>query len=107
MDKLYHSIGEVAAMLGVRPSALRYYEERFPELRPGKNSRGERRYTEHDIELLRRIVDLSRQGSYTLDGVRTQLRGRNRPEASEVAAKTLRQVRAELVEIGRKLASED
>ena len=103
MDKLYYTIGEVAKMLGVNASALRYYEERFSELRPSKNSRGVRRYTQADIDLLQRIVDLTRDGNYTLEGVREQLRTKTEPAPAPAARQTpaaavsaLRQVRDEL-----------
>ena len=76
-NKLYHSIGEVAEMLGEAPSVLRFWETEFDCIRPVKNRRGSRSYTEHDIELLRRIKYLTRDCGYTLDGVKEQLRLNN------------------------------
>ena len=54
-NKLYYSIGEVAAMLDVAPSVLRFWETEFNCLHPVKNKRGTRNYSSRDIELLRRI----------------------------------------------------
>ena len=75
-NKLYHSIGEVAEMLGEAPSVLRFWETEFDCIRPVKNRRGSRSYTEHDIDLLRRIKYLTRDCGYTLEGAREQMRQR-------------------------------
>jgi len=74
--KLYYSIGEVAEMLGEPQSVLRFWETEFNCLKPVKNKRGVRNYTEHDINLLRRIQYLTRQCGYTLEGAREQMRTR-------------------------------
>ena len=122
MSKLYYTIGEVSKMLNLTASTLRYYETRFAELRPSKNSRGVRRYTEADIELLRRIKTLVDRGGYTLDGVRHQLGSTTdaplapqpEPAATQASApapdgrtqaaiNTLRQVRAELQQLSDSL----
>ena len=76
MGKLYYTIGEAAAMLGVRTSVLRFWESEFDCLKPVKTSSGARNYTEHDIELLRRIHYLTRECGYTLEGAREQMRTR-------------------------------
>jgi len=76
MGKLYYTIGEVAAMLGVRTSVLRFWESEFDCIRPVKTSKGARNYTEHDIELLRKIHYLTRDCGYTLEGAREQMRTR-------------------------------
>lgn len=75
-DKLYYSIGEVARLLDVAPSVLRFWESEFPQIKPVKNKRGVRSYTKHDIDLLRRIHHLTRDCGYTLDGAREQMRTR-------------------------------
>ena len=72
--QLYYPIGQVAEMLGVNPSLLRYWETEFPSIKPHKNKKGTRFYTESDIELLRHIYHLTRDCGYTLDGVKEQLR---------------------------------
>ena len=41
-EKLYHSIGEVARMLNVTPSVLRFWETQFPSIQPHKNKKGTR-----------------------------------------------------------------
>lgn len=100
MDKkLYYSIGEVAAMLDVAPSVLRFWETEFDCIRPTKNRRGSRSYTEHDIELLRRIHYLTRDCGYTLEGAREQMRQRPVEDPKMEAIHYLREVRKFLVDL--------
>ena len=56
MEKLYFSIREVAEMLGVSQSLLRFWETEFDCIKPHKNKKGNRSYTEQDIEVLRNAV---------------------------------------------------
>lgn len=74
MEKLYWSIGEVAEMLGVTQSLLRFWETEFDEIKPRKNKKGTRSYTASDIEMLRRIYYLTKECGFTLDGAKEQLR---------------------------------
>ena len=98
-NKLYYSIGEVAAMLGVRTSVLRFWENEFDCLKPVKTSRGARNYTEHDIELLRRIHYLTRECGYTLEGAREQMRSRPVEDPKMEVVNNLTDLRNFLVEL--------
>ena len=98
-QKLYYSIGEVAAMLGVAPSVLRFWETEFDCIRPVKNRRGSRSYTTRDIELLRRIHYLTRDCGYTLEGAREQLRQRPLDNPKMEVINNLQQVRSFLTEL--------
>ena len=97
--KLYYSIGEVAEMLGEAQSTLRFWESEFAQIKPVKNKRGVRSYTEHDIDLLRRIHYLTRECGYTLDGVRDQLRGKPEEDEQMAVVNNLMEVRRFLVEL--------
>ncbi|MBR4229791.1 MAG: MerR family transcriptional regulator [Bacteroidales bacterium] len=101
--KLYYSIGEVAAMLGVRTSVLRFWESEFDCLKPVKTSRGARNYTNHDIELLRRIHYLTRECGYTLEGAREQMRTRPIEDPRMALVNSLTEVRDFLVELKEQL----
>ena len=57
-DKYYYTIREVAQVIGVSETLLRYWEKEFPQIAPKKGSRGVRRYTKEDIETIRVIKDL-------------------------------------------------
>jgi DNA-binding transcriptional MerR regulator len=103
MEKLYYSIGEVAAMLDVAPSVLRFWESEFDCLRPVKNKRGTRSYTARDIELLRRIHYLTRECGYTLEGAREQMRTRPVDDPKMDLVNNLTAVRQFLVELKEQL----
>ncbi len=73
LKKLYHSIGEVAELIGVPAHVLRYWESEFPQLHPKKGRGGNRLYTENDLSLLARIHDLLHNKKFTIAGARKQL----------------------------------
>ena len=98
-NKLYYSIGEVATMLDVAPSVLRFWETEFDCIRPVKNKRGTRSYTQHDIDLLRRIHYLTRDCGYTLEGAREQMRQRPVDDPKMEVIKNLQEFRGFLVEL--------
>ena len=74
MGKLYYTITEVAEMLEVNASLLRYWENEFDCLRPHKNKKGNRSYTQQDIDMLRKIMHLTRDCGFTLSRAREQLK---------------------------------
>ena len=96
--KLYYSISEVAEMLGVSQSLLRYWETEFSELKPNKNARGVRMYKQEDIDLLRRIHHLTKERGLTLEGTREQLRTADDTDNMQVID-TLKELRAFLVDL--------
>jgi DNA-binding transcriptional MerR regulator len=75
-NKLYYSIGEVSEMLDVRSSLIRFWEKEFKMLNPKKNKKGNRLFTNKDIELLRKIYHLVKENGYTLEGAKQQLKVR-------------------------------
>ena len=91
--KLYYNISEVAEMLGVNTSLLRYWETEFPELRPAKNKKGTRSYTQKDIDLLRRIHYLTKECGLTLDGARQQLKSDKSPDRNLQLVETLTEIK--------------
>lgn len=58
MQKTYYSIKEVAQMIGVNESTLRYWQTEFPQLKPKTSASGVRMYNEKDIDLLKKIYNL-------------------------------------------------
>lgn len=75
--KLYYTIGEVAEMLNVSTSLIRYWESEFDILKPRKNAKGNRLFTTKDIENLRLIYHLVKERGYTLEGAKKKLRESN------------------------------
>jgi DNA-binding transcriptional MerR regulator len=75
-QKRYHSISEVAKMLDVNPSLLRFWEKQFKQIQPKTNARGKRAYRQEDIDVIRRIYDLVKVQGLTLEGARKALTAR-------------------------------
>lgn len=65
----YRTIGEVAEELGVAQHVLRFWETRFPQIRPLKRGGNRRYYRPNDVELLRAINQLLYTDGYTIKGV--------------------------------------
>jgi DNA-binding transcriptional MerR regulator len=101
--KLYYSIGEVAEILGVNTSMLRFWESEFKEIRPSKNKRGTRSYTQQDIDLLRRIHYLTKECGLTLEGVRQQLKNDKAPDKNMQVVDTLKEIKKFLVQMKQNL----
>lgn len=76
MEKRYYSIGEVSTIFKVNKSLIRFWESEFEILRPHKGSKGERRYTQANLDQLQVIYDLVKVKGFTLDGAKKELRGR-------------------------------
>jgi DNA-binding transcriptional MerR regulator len=72
----FRNIGEVSAELGVRKHVLRFWEMKFPQLKPMKRGGGRRLYRPSDVELLRGIRHLLQNAGYTIKGVQKILRER-------------------------------
>lgn len=84
IKKLYHSITEVAKIIGEEQHVLRYWEREFSQLRPQKNRAGNRVYTRRDLAILRVIQRLLRDERYTVAGAREFLRQHGLPEDVEL-----------------------
>ncbi|HKA24003.1 MAG TPA: MerR family transcriptional regulator [Candidatus Eisenbacteria bacterium] len=84
--KLYRSIREVSAELGVKPHVLRYWETQFPSLHPKKNRAGNRIYRPEEIVLLGRIKELLYARRFTIEGARKLLIEEKKPKAKAAAA---------------------
>ncbi len=69
----FRTIGEVADDLDVPQHVLRFWESKFPQLKPLKRGGGRRYYRPEDIRLLRRIRQCLYQDGYTIRGVQKLL----------------------------------
>jgi DNA-binding transcriptional MerR regulator len=115
----FRTISEVAEELHIPQHVLRFWETKFPQLKPLKRGGGRRYYRPEDIALLRRIADLLYTQGYTIKGVQRLLRdgtdegpqpttgelplGGPPPTAEELETAALRAVLAELEDIARAL----
>jgi len=58
IKKLYYSISEVSKITNLKQYVIRYWETEFPDLKPAKNSSGNRIYKENDIKLIKLLKHL-------------------------------------------------
>ena len=72
----FKTIGELSTELGVAQHILRYWETKFPQLKPLQRAGNRRYYRTDDVELARRINRLLNEEGYTVRGVQKVLRGR-------------------------------
>lgn len=70
----FRTISEVAEELEVPQHVLRFWESRFPQVRPLKRAGGRRYYRPDDVALLRRIRQCLYEQGYTIKGVQKLLR---------------------------------
>ena len=70
------TIGELSSELGVAQHILRYWETKFPQLKPLQRAGNRRYYRTDDVALARRISRLLNEEGYTVRGVQKLLRGR-------------------------------
>jgi DNA-binding transcriptional MerR regulator len=71
------TIGELSQQLGVAQHILRYWETRFPQLKPMQRAGNRRYYRPDDVDLVRRINRLLNQEGYTVRGVQKLLRDKS------------------------------
>jgi DNA-binding transcriptional MerR regulator len=70
----FWTTGEVAEELDLPAYVLRFWESKFPQVKPLKRGGGRRYYRPEDVDLLRRIRQCLYQQGYTIRGVQKLLR---------------------------------
>ncbi len=99
-EKLYYSIGEVSGMFDVNASLIRFWEKEFEMIRPKKNKKGNRLFTQEDVDQLRVIYNLVKERGYTLQGAKEKLRtNKNETFHNTEIINRLQEIRAYLVEL--------
>ncbi|MFN0044190.1 MAG: MerR family transcriptional regulator [Alphaproteobacteria bacterium] len=73
-DAAFRTISEVATDLDVPQHVLRFWETKFPQVRPLKRGGGRRYYRPEDVVLLRRVRELLYSEGYTIKGVQRLLK---------------------------------
>lgn len=85
----FRTIGELAQEIGRPQHILRYWETRFPQLRPLQRAGGRRYYRPDDAALVRRIDSLLSREGYSIRGVQRLLdaeRGARRGRSDSLRA---------------------
>jgi len=99
-SKLYYSISEVSAMFGVNASLLRFWEKEFDIISPRKNAKGNRFFTQQDIDNIALIHHYVKERRLTIEGARKKLK-ENRVDAEHnfQVVQSLKKMRAILLEM--------
>lgn len=107
-QKLFYTISEVSEMFELNASTLRFWEKEFELLKPSKNKKGNRTFTQKDIDYISKIVELVKQKGFTIQGAKEQLKKGNSVQGkpannnSEVIAK-LQDIREKLIDLKDKI----
>lgn len=105
MEKLFYSISEVAEMFSVNQSNLRFWEKEFKQLKPKRNEKGTRFYSQVDISIIKQIIYLVSEQKLTLDGARRKLSQKKDAIAKQQeVVERLKLVRQELLGISNALS---
>ena len=100
IKKIYYSIGEVAEMFDVNNSLIRFWEKEFSIIKPKKNKKGNRYFTDKDINNFKIIFHLVKERGYTLDGAKKKLRENKDGTIKNVEiVNQLKDIRTQLVAI--------
>jgi DNA-binding transcriptional MerR regulator len=83
----FRTIGELARELGVAQHILRYWETKFPQLKPLQRAGNRRYYRPADVALAKRIHRLLGQDGYTVRGVQKLLAEKRETEPAPVPAR--------------------
>ncbi len=100
LKKLYYSMGEVSKMFDVNASLIRFWEKEFSIIKPKKNKKGNRLFTQKDIKNFQIIYQLVKVEGYTLEGAKQRLKKGNKaqiePNRGNVVS-MLEQIRKDLL----------
>lgn len=101
--KVYYSIAEVRSLTGLPISTLRYWETQFTQLSPYKDERGNRYYTEQDIDFIKQVKYIRDELRITrIIAIRAKLK-ENNTNSLQKTSEILKKVRQELHDIRAKI----
>ena len=89
----FRTIGELSRETGLPQHILRYWETRFPQLRPLTRAGNRRYYRPEDVALVRRIDQALNREGYTIRGAQQLLADKARPEPAPDPLASLRAIR--------------
>jgi DNA-binding transcriptional MerR regulator len=100
VEKLYYSIGEVARMFDVNTSLIRFWEKEFDIIKPKKNKKGNRLFTQKDIDNFHIIFHLVKEKGMTLKGAKKKMKeNREDTEHNFEIIKSLEQIKEMLTDL--------
>ncbi len=103
-EKLFYSIGEVSRMFNVNSSLIRFWEKEFDIIKPHKNKKGNRLFTQEDLDNLKIIFNLVKERGFTLQGAKNKLKeDKSNSKSSTEITQSLSRLRGYLVELREQL----
>ena len=101
IEKVFYTIGEVAAMFGENTSLIRFWANKFDGLiNPQKNKKGNRLFTKEDIETFKIIYHLVKEKGMTLEGAKKRMKENKDGENHNLEIiNTLNSIREMLLEV--------
>ncbi len=104
IEKVYYSIGEVAEIFNVRTSLIRYWEKEFDAIKPHKNKKGNRMFTQEDVDNFHIIYHLVKERGLTLKGAKMKLQENKEDTVNNFqVVKSLKDIKDILLEIKESL----
>lgn len=97
-SKQYYPISEVANMLNVNISLLRFWEKEFDIIKPRKNRKGDRLFRPEDVKNLKLIYFLLKEKKYTIEGAISFLKKDKLAAEKYQAIESLKKLKQMLVE---------
>ena len=102
--KLFYQIGEVASALNVNVSLIRFWEKEFDIIKPKKNKKGNRQFSQKDFDNLKTIHFLVTEKGYTLDGAKKKIKENREDKTDNLSmVHRLKEIRKFLVDLKEQL----
>lgn len=104
LNKRFYRIGDVADILGIPASTLRFWEKEFTIIKPVRNAKNTRLYTPKDIETIKMIHYLVKEKGLKLDAAQAMIR-RNRDGVSKrfEVIDRLKSIKSQLIHLKKAL----
>lgn len=99
VKKLYYSIGEVSEITGLKQYVLRYWESEFSQLKPSKNSAGNRNYRKSDIDLINEIKELLYDRRFTIKGAKQHLKDKLKQPVTIVSKEQVKSINEKVIKL--------
>lgn len=104
-EKRYYKIGEVAKAFAVNTSHIRFWEKEFDILKPKKNKKGNRLFTQEDLKNLQLIYHLVKEKGFTLEGAKSKMKENPKNiEGNYNIIMRLERIKAELIKIKNEIS---
>jgi len=100
ISRIYYTIGEVAKMFNVNTSLIRFWEKEFDIIKPKKNKKGNRLFTQPDVDNFHIIYHLVKERGFTLNGAKAKLKENTNDTGDNIEIiKSLKNIREFLLEV--------